>query len=514
MMAPDDRSMRSAGDRPRTRGSSSPNASAARPRCPRRAALLAAALLLAGAGSLAAQDASASSDEDMFGKEETINQAAKSSSEAEGKSDFLKYDQVKVGGSITGKVGYDSIWSPAWDGSAKPFKPTDKFITPDLEGALTVVAKPTVDFGVNMEARTSWPFQNAQTVSSGQPDNIYTRGADESKATVSSPNIAIWSLYSKFNWQDKVYFSFGKQPLSWGVSKSYFQPADDIFAISPTIDPTDTSKEREGPVSLRTTVPLGSTKNLYFIAALPADTGNDSTKVDPEDARLAAKWEFGAGNTEAALAAFYSYRDRSRLLAMATTGFGRWNLYGEAIGKYGSKRYFIEEDPSVPFLGLSGSKESERLYFTGTIGGYYTDSDNYLTLNLAYLYNGEAQEKVSAAEALSYYTAYSDRYDGIRLGRHYAFASLSKTDILPDKLGSDKLSASIIAIASLSDMSGIVMPSLTWKFFDYMSLKTGLSFNFGQEGDEYIVQGLGEGYGATKPGVDFNLLLTVGTGSF
>jgi hypothetical protein len=488
---------------------------------PRRGALLlAAALILAGAGSLAAQDASAqdaSSDEDMFGKEETVAPAAKSSGEAEGKSEFLKYDQVKVGGSLIGKVGYDSIWSPAWDGSAKLFKPTDNFITPDLEGRVNLVAKPTVDFGVDMEARAAWPFSSTNALTGATYTPSATSGlaanAVAESETLTPSNITVWSLYSKFNWLDKVYFSFGKQPLSWGVSKSYFQPADDVFALSPTIDPTDTTQEREGPVSLKTTIPLGATKNLYFIAALPADTG-DSTKVDPADARLAAKWEFGFGDTEAALAAFYSYNDHSRLLAMATTGFGRWNLYGEAIGKYGSERYFIEEDPSVPKLGLSGGAQSDRLYFTGTFGGYYTDSDDYLTINLAYLYNGESQSKVDAAEALAYYEAYTNQYDGIRFGAHYAFASISKTDILPDSFGVDKLSASIIAIASLSDGSGIVMPSFTWKFFDYMSLKTGLSFNFGEAGDEFIVEGLGQGFGATKPGMDFNLLLTVGTGDF
>jgi hypothetical protein len=298
------------------------------------------------------------------------------------------------------------------------------------------------------------------------------------------------------------------------VSKGYFQPADDIFALSAAIDPTNTGAEREGPISLKTTVPLSVTNNLYFFAGLPTDTGG-SAKVDPADVRLAAKGEFGFGNTEAALAAFYAYNDYPRVLAMATTGIGSWNLYGEGVLKYGSERYFIESG------GASAAQESGKLYFTGTIGGYYTDSDNNMTLALAYMYNGEGQSKVSYAEAYAYFANpfFPDRLseiDRIKYGTHYAFASLSKSDILPDALGADKLAAGLIAIADLSDLSGYIMPSLTWTFFDYMSLQAGATINFGQKGDEFIVGGVGNGsdFGAAEPGVAFNLLLTVGTGGF
>jgi hypothetical protein len=495
-------------------------------------AFLAAAFLLAGAASLGAQDSAAvttapqnsGNEDDMFGQEEKVTQANQVSSEAGDKSEFLKYDQTKIGGSVTGKLGYDSIWSPAWQGNAKLFKPDDYYLAPDVEGKVTLVAKPSTDFGVNMDFRMSWPYATTNTVGTGNADNPLTLNVDESKKTISTPNITIWSLYSKFNWHDKVYFSFGKQPLSWGVSKGYFQPADDIFAVSATIDPTDTGAEREGPISLKTTVPLSVTKNLYFYMGIPTPSSSSGSatlssgatvpKVDPGDMRLAVKGEFGFGSTEAALAAFYSYADYPRALAMATTGVGPWNLYGEAVIKYGSERYFIKENSSVPMLGLSGEDASDRLYFTGTLGGYYTNSERYLTIALAYMYNGEAQKNVDAAEALAYYEANIDRVDRIKFGTHYAFASISKTDILPDTFGSDKLSASLIAIANLSDMSGIVMPSLTWTFFDYMSLKTGFSFNFGEAGDEYVTYGVGSDYGATEPGVALNLLLTVGTGSF
>ena len=248
---------------------------------------------------------------------------------------------------------------------------------------------------------------------------------------------------------------------------------------------------------MKTTVPLSVTNNLYLLAGLPTDASG-STKVDPADARLAVKGEYGFGNTELALGAFYAYNDHPRGLMMVTTGLGSWNLFGEGVLKYGSERYFISKDPSkiVPFVnpeGLVGAQAADKLYFTGTAGGYYMNSDSNLTISLSYMFNGEAMDGVSAKEALTYFAMHSDQADRSKLSAHYAFASISKGDILPDLLGSDKLSASLIAISNLTDLSGYVMPSLTWTFFDYASLQLGGTFNFGKAGTEYMVYGVGGG---------------------
>ena len=106
----------------------------------------------------AAGSASSSSDEDMFGSPETVTQADNVSKEAQGQSNFLKYDQVKVGGSFMGKVGLTSAWASPWDGSERLIPSTSDYVTPDIQGDVTIVAKPLVDFGVNMDFRTSWPF--------------------------------------------------------------------------------------------------------------------------------------------------------------------------------------------------------------------------------------------------------------------------------------------------------------------------------------------------------------------
>jgi hypothetical protein len=480
------------------------------------AAFMLAGAALAAQASPPADAAGTASEDDMFGAAETVTQANNVSKEAEGQSEFLKYDQVKVGGSFTGKVGFTSAWASAWDGSAQLFDSSSHYLTPDVEGQLTIVAKPLTDFGVNMDFRTSWPFATTS--------NYLTSATTSGSSTI--PNIAVWSLYSKFNWQDNVYFSFGKQPISWGVSKGYFQPADDIFAVSTAIDPTNTGKEREGPVSLKTTIPMGVTNNFYIYAGLPTNT-DGSTSVDPADARLAVKGEYGFGNTELALAGFYSYNDHPRALLMATTGLGSWNLLGEAILKYGSERYFLTKDALGVVSGLL--PEAGNFYFTGTAGGYYFNSDSRVTILMQYLYNGEGQTAVSAKDAYTYYLAHPDQIDRIKVGTHYAFVTISDTDLFAQAFGADKLGASLIAIANLADLSGYIMPSLTWKFFDYISLQLGATFSFGEAGDEYITYGVGQpildtsssasllkslSNLPTAPGAALNLTLTVGTGAF
>jgi hypothetical protein len=464
------------------------------------------------------------SDDALFGQPETVAPAATSSKEAENKSDFLKYDQVKVGGTFTGTMGFTSVYADAWNGKTELFNPSQYYLSPQADGYITITAKPTTDFGVNMELRTSWPYYTTDSALSSA--YVVDGKAVTTSTSISIPDIDVWSLYAKFNWQDKVYFSAGKQPISWGVSKGAFQPADDIFASS-LIDLTDTSAQREGPLALKTTIPLGVTNNLYFYAGLPTNSGSTNSAlaltatgststvdVDPADARLAVKGEYGFGNTELALAGYYSYNDHPRALFMGTTSLGSWNIYGEAILKYGSQRYFLSDDSGI----VTGAQQSDQFYFTGTFGGYYTDADSGLTLMAQYLYNGEGQTAVSAEDTLTYYLANPSDYDSIKLGTHYGFVSISDSNLWSSTLGKDKLGASLIVISNLSDFSGYVMPSVSWTFFDYMILKIGATLNFGQSGAEYVTYGVGQSLNylnlPTTCGAALTASLTIGTGSF
>ena len=391
---------------------------------------------------------------------------------------FLKYDQVKVGGYVKSSLGGSLVWDDPWSGASDSAAVDDSYLSPALSGRLTITAKPVEEFGVNMDFRMSYPFSTTTTVGT---------------ASVTVPNISVWALYSKFSINDAVFMSFGKQPMAWGVSKGFFQPADDIFATS-AVDYTDLTAEREGPLAFKAMIPIPKTMtNFYFYAGLPA---NGYTK--PEELRVAAKAEINVGNTELAVAGYYCYNDFPRALVMATTGTGKFNFFGEAIAKYGS--YVLTS-------ASAADKISDKFFFDGTIGGYYTDSNENLTILAQVLYNGEDQSDVSSTAYYMYYltsTANAAALHGIKYSPWYAGAMISKTELF-----TEDLSAVVYAVANISDLSGFVVPSVTYAFTDYTSVKLSASFTFGETGDEYIVLSQ-----KPKPGASLSLTFTLGTGTF
>ncbi len=470
-----------------------------------RAFLAVIALAAALAFPLAAQDSGVSADtgadseEDLFGAE-TVTET-KSDAAATPQKDFLKYDMVKVGGSASGSLGLTGTWLDPWNAGIDPLKPDSRRLTPSMSDSIKITAKPSEDFGVNMEFRASNPFASSSSVLTGATyvaagTNPYTSlpypaSVKTTSTSLTLPSIKVWSLYSKFSWKDVVFMSFGKQSLAWGVSQSFFQPANDIFALN-VVDFSNTGAEREGPIAFKAQYPLPlSMANAYFYAGVP-----DTTTLDINDLRVAAKAEGNFGNTELAAAGYYAYSDHPRAILMGTTGNGTFNFFGEAVAKWGSERYFL----SSPILA---AQKADQLWFSGTAGGFYSNTDWNLTASAAYFYNGEGQSGVTAKEAYAYYYMHQSEIDRAKFGTHYAAASISFSELFVDQL-----SFMVYGVGNISDRSFIVAPSLTWKFFDYMKAKTGATLSFGPEGSEYTLMGGG------KPSAAFSLSLDLGSGSF
>jgi hypothetical protein len=454
------------------------------------------------AGDAAANSAAVSSgDDELFGEEQVTEASAAAQEPSKA---FIKYDATKVGGSVTSSLGYTAVYM---DG-ADSLVPDYDYLSPTVTGRVTLTAKPATDFGVNMDFRMSYPYSKSYSFLKSA-SYVPTPTVVTTSGSVSVPSLSIWALYSKFSLGDRLFMSFGKQPMAWGVARGFFQPADNIFAES-AVDYGNYSAEREGPLAFKAMYSIPKTMtNFYFLAGLPSSAASDPQL---EDLRMAAKAEFNVGNTEFAFGAFYGYNDHPRALAMATTGIGAFNFYGEAVGKYGSERYFLSKSGST----VSGAQESGQFYFSGTLGGYYTGSDGNLTILAQYYYNGEGQDGVSAQEAYTYYLGgHTAEADSIGLATHNVGLSISRAEFL-----NEDLTVGLYAIASLSDLSGFVVPSATWKFSDYFNVKLSAAFNFGEAGDQYILSGPDFLYSskmgafATKSGVAVSLLATLGTGSF
>lgn len=464
--------------------------------------LLLAACFLAAPGG--AQDTGAADADDPFAVDFFGDQAAEGETEggealleeapeASGKKaglEFLKTESVKWGGSFEGKAGPSWTSRDPWGQAALD----DYGLDLTLKGSLYFDARPDEDFRVFGKLKTAWPFDGETATMDG---------------TV--PNTQIFELFADFSWNDAVYLRFGKQTVKWGVGY-FFSPADVINLGE--IDIQDPTAQREGPVALRVHCPVpGTQTNFWAYAILP----KDAEDMKPEDVALAAKAEFLASSWEIGVGGWYRYDKAPKAVLTASGSVRKVSVFGEAVAAWGSDKTFVTDVDALTPGYVTTTKYDDKLFFSGTLGGYYYDADRELIIAAQYFYNGDgyedgdrealiqdARDNYDAIEGVVGSDAASALVKGLiyRAGRHYAAASVSKSELFTDNFG-----ASLTAVADLSDLSGYVIPTLTWEFFDYAKLSAFASFAFGGKNSEYVV--LNDGAACT-----LGFYLTLGTGIF
>jgi len=423
---------------------------------------------------LAAQDLS---DDDLFGAPETVEEAA-DAAEID-RSEFLEWDAPRVSGRLSGSLGFSWTWLDPWAFESAMYD--DYAMSPALSSRLTLQAKPESDWGYYAALDLAYPF--ALDAAPGEP---------------TIPNISVYALYANFSRDDALFFSFGKQPLRLGVGR-FFQPADDLVSLS-EIDVSDPDAEREGPLAFTALWPIPRT-----LSSVGLWTVFPKGAEKPEDIMYAAKAKHFFGDTELALAAAYKYDAPPSAFLMLNSGLWDLNVFGEAQLKYGSERTFLE--PTTPF-GFVAVEYPDRFFASATLGASYMNQETNLSVLAQYLYNGEAQTEATAQDGLVAFMTATPGFelDALRWSRHYAAASVS----LGELFGAEDLSASITAMANLSDLSGFALPQLSYRFFDYLSASLSARFTFGEEGDEFTMGPTGPG----KPSASASLSITVGSGSF
>jgi hypothetical protein len=418
-----------------------------------------------------------------------VEEAPESSSTVTPGKEFLKTESVKIGGSFTGRAGASWTSDNPWtDGGLDDYSLITKAI-----GYLYFDARPLEDFRVFGKFKTSWPFSTTETV--------YTSATTTDSLTL--PNISVYELFADFSWNDAAYFRFGKQTINWGVGY-FFSPAD-VFNLE-SIDMLDPTAQREGPIALRAMFPIqGTQTNIWAYAVWPSD--EDDPK--PEDLAFAAKAEFLVANAwEIGLGGYYRYDKAPRAMLTASGSIRKVSVFGEAMASWGSDKTYVTKVNSI--TDYDTATYDEGLYFSGTVGFLYTDSDTDLTIAAQYYYNGDGYSESDRtnliSEARSVLGSGSTGTSSLQAliansSRHYAAATVSK------EFFNEKFTTSLTAIASLSDFSGLVVPTLTWEFFDYLKVSVFSYLVFGGDNDEYAI--LFNGDACT-----LGFYLTLGTGSF
>ena len=447
-------------------------------------ALLLSAAVAAGAQETGTGQTSDTNLDSLFGGD-IVEAAPAATAAADPVAAALKTDKVRIGGNFSGSLSPTATWNDLWGGTSDFFSPDATALALSLKSTIFFDARPSEDFRVYGSAKTSWPFSTTKTF-------LTSITPLETSASITAPNLSLFELFADFSLNDKVYFRFGKSTVKWGVG--YFWSPADVINLEP-INVLDATAQREGPVNFRMQIPVPNTQNNFYLYTIL-----DKTTVDFATTALAAKAEFLLGNYELGLGAYYRYDTAERGMFTLTGPLGDFDVFGEAMLSRGSTKTFVTGiDTSAPYSISTSTTSDNRdsLYFSASTGFLYSSSIDNFTAVGQYYYNGEgyadadrtsliADAKLAIASATmsdqSKLPSLTSSLAGLIYGSgmHYAALSLSKS-----KLFADKLSASVIAVANLSDGSGLVKPSVSWAVVDNFSITLSPTFVFGPADGEY-----------------------------
>ena len=509
-------------------------------------------------------------DTDSMVEEIDEEEAASDVSAAE---EFLLSEGVEFGGSFSGTLSssfdYDYLYTSDFD-----FTDPAQSLTPSVTADLFFDARPKSDYRVFGKLGFVSASGNDQTLSAIIPDdgltfetgtdadgNLTFTAVDEEDVDPDDPNqttitqedaqaaqgdtstelnINVKELFADFDWNDKLFFRFGKSTIKWGVG--YFWSPADVLNLT-SIDVEDPTAEREGPVSFKMHLPF-SINNAYLYLI------TDDVE-EPLDTAVAPKVEIVTGDTELGFGAYYQRDLAPRAVATLSTTIGDFAVFGEGVASWGSDRVFVrpskdqsaaeadEEDDLL--IVLDTYEVTDRPFFSATIGTNYmhefdNDAGSFMFIG-QYFYNGEGYNNdvpglLKAAYRLLQNTGenglalpaeeqpegYEDppapgTGDLVNFGRHYLGAMVSWSSIFDTDL-----SFSTLAIANMTDLSGMVLPNLSYRIMDYISVGAGMRLTFGEVGDEYTnpmaLFGLGGEDAWEGPTMSLTLDCSIGGGSF
>lgn len=404
-------------------------------------------------------DAEFFSDEDFFGSE-VIEELNETKVDASLSSLIFETGSVRFGGSLSAGLHMESIW-------IDPFSSDCDFLYGTEMGAIKLGGlentgiNPTLDLDLFFDSRPSsntrlyGKFNVMYSFNKNYP-NIFVDMAlfPPPEAYVLTeiivPNFSVFELFTDFNYDDKIYFRFGKHTVKWGVAY-FFSPADIINLAA--IDPEDPEKQREGPISLRVHFPIEGTQTNLWFYILP-----DEKTMLVKDSSFAFKAEFLVATSELGFGAWYRYNSPPHLMGTFTGSLaGKVALFAETVFAWGNEdawknnRVFTEMKPVVDAtLGASYYWEKAKINLAGQyLFGF--DFSNLDTKN---------------------YT-----------GAHQAAFSLSRSEFIIKKM-----SLSAFTLMDILEHTGTASLNLGVDFFDGFSLSAGPALSrFATDSEKKII---------------------------
>ncbi len=500
-----------------------------------------------------ADDEEASDDlfadpEGLFGGEGALIEEVEEDPEAPAPEDDLLVNEegIRWSGRFSGSVSSSWSFDSPYDGF-DIFEPDDQSLSPGVSSVLRFDARPDPAFrvfgrfdlgtdtgdGIGLET-LGIDTSSAESVQEQLPegweaielangdievrdtngDLVTTIQAEEeggSTGTTPELSLTVTELFSDFEYNEALFFRFGKHFINWGVG--YFWSPGDVLNLT-SIDVEDPTADREGPISLRTSWPFGIGSNIYLYLI----TNDD---IEPGDIAAAPKFITPVFDGEVSIAGYYQRTLAPRIIGTLTYSIGDADLFAEGVAQWGSDRVFVresavqpvleddpetEEDESIrEYLTLDTFEVDNMIFFPVTVGGRYLrefDSIFSFTAIGQYFWNPEGYRDSRLLEsAYNLFLnpdqngltvpeeAQGDDYepppalslnDIANFGRHYAAATVNFGSIA----GTD-LSANLFSIINLNDLSGIASVGLSYRLFDHASISSSCRLTFGDPGDEY-----------------------------
>ncbi|NQT58421.1 MAG: hypothetical protein HQ557_05510 [Bacteroidetes bacterium] len=463
--------------------------------------------------------------DDLFFSDSGITEVSSDLSGADTYEQFLVSEALTWGGSYSGRLGFAWDWESYSNGIV--FSDAESSLSPSVSTSLYFDARPESDFRVfgKMFIETEaggfdalgFDVSSLGFLDNGDGSISITAPADsgddeEEPETDPSPlslTLGVRELFSDFQYDDKLFFRFGKSFVKWGVGY-FFSPADVINLDS--IDAEDPTAERQGPLNFRLQYPFAINNAYFYILTDQVEK--------PEDISYAAKVEIVSGKSELGFGAYYSLKKSPRLIATLSSSIGEVSIFGEGLISIGSDRVFVAVSKNQPefaddvededkYIALDTFEIDNLLFFSGTIGFSYNRSDPSMMIAGQYFFNGEGYTDFSEIDygktlldSAAYLMQNTDSNGLIKpedqqpddytdppelgfadiqnFGRHYGALMISWS-----KIADTDLSANFLWLGNLSDGSGILSPGLSWNIIDRLSVSAGLRLTYGRSGTEF-----------------------------
>ena len=369
-------------------------------------------------------------------------------------NDALETEGTRIGGSFKMKTANSWLFSKdagseSWE---VPGLDAGRLVL-DLKAELFFEARPDSDTKFFGSIKIDGPLAVVE-------DDAATLLIDESRGF--DDILKINELFADFNYRQDIFFRAGKQTIGYGVG--YFFSPVDVLSIG-KIDLEDPEAEREGPIALKTSIPLGLNSLQLFIAA-------DESISSVSELSFMPTFDFLRGNAEIGVGLYYrSDRAPKALLSLSTSIFSDVRLFGEAAIGYGTP------------AGLSFSEEDE--IFGQLSGGinYSKDLDTddgfrlwHSSLIVQYLFNfGDPERKELIKMPGDHYLTYTKRFSDIA----GSGISLSNTGAF-----------------NLSDGSKQMLSKLTFDIMDGLEISTGVSWLTAADGAEKLTATISANFGS------------------